>query len=324
MHTLTSLLTTGLLALTPLTATAATATEVVVVDRAQFVVPAGARAVVTGVLQQVTAQGTKVPAGPGKTVNARATGINYLNTEVQRSAVTDVYGRYRISLPLTLSSNVVLWSAGGGSAETVVVMNRLVTAVSYDASPDPFSMSVVTGKAWPAGSVVHWQRAENGTWVSYSNTRSDSGGNFLLREYTYDVGPQRWRVILPSNGPESLSQVQFDRIVRRTTTLTGTAGGTNTTVIGPGTKMSTFGHLKIRQYDATVAYGGQQVLVQTRPRGATTTPYTTVATATSSASTGYYYANWTASVDVDIRAAFISTNADVESTWKYIRALDVI
>jgi hypothetical protein len=111
--------------------------------------------------------------------------------------------------------------------------------------------------------------------------------------------------------------------VKYATALDGVTNPTNTTVITPGTKMSTYGHLKITKFGASTGYIGQRVEVQTRPRGQVSVPYATVATATTSGSTGYYYANWNVTSDVDVRVQFLSTDADVKNTWKYIRVVDV-
>src|SRR6266508_3355074 len=68
-------------------------------------------------------------------------------------------------------------------------------------------------------------------------------------------------------------------------------------------------------------YAGQRVLVQTRPKSNPTGPYGTVASATTS-STGYYYANWYASVDADVRVAYVSPYKTITSAYRWIRALD--
>jgi hypothetical protein len=103
--------------------------------------------------------------------------------------------------------------------------------------------------------------------------------------------------------------------------IDGTANPTSATVIRPGTKMSTYGHLRVMYSNGTTGpYAGQRVVVQTRPKGATA--YSTVATATTT-STGYYYANWNASIDVDVRVAFISPYSTIASSYRWIRTIDV-
>lgn len=51
-------------------------------------------------------------------------------------------------------------------------------------------------------------------------------------------------------------------------------------------------------------------------------PYQTVATATTT-STGYYYANWNASTDVDVRVAYLSPYQSIGSAFRWIRTVDV-
>jgi hypothetical protein len=87
--------------------------------------------------------------------------------------------------------------------------------------------------------------------------------------------------------------------------------------------MSTYGHLRVMYTSGTSgAFGNQQVVVQTRPRGQTVTPYRTVATATTTG-TGYYYANWNVQADVDVRVAFLTPYQTIGSTFRWIRAVDV-
>jgi len=108
------------------------------------------------------------------------------------------------------------------------------------------------------------------------------------------------------------------------TTLTGTAAPTSGGVIKPGTKMSTYGTLKVMYTSGqTGPFANQQVLVQTRPHADPAAPYTTVATATTS-STGYYYANWSAPrVDVDVRVAYRSPYSSIASAFRWLRVVDV-
>src|SRR6266540_2720920 len=137
----------------------------------------------------------------------------------------------------------------------------------------------------------------------YSN--SDTTNSITFYDLPDQVGTQRLRVIVYSNDSGPSAVREFTRVTRYRTALTGTAGATSDAVIHAGTKMSTYGHLTIYRYGTAYAYGGQRVDIQTRPRGQTATPYTTVATATTSAATGYYYyANWTVQSDVDVRVQF--------------------
>lgn len=105
--------------------------------------------------------------------------------------------------------------------------------------------------------------------------------------------------------------------------LTGITTLTEDAVARPGSKLSSYGHLRLTDGAAASApYGGKSVLVQMRPKSTPTAPYKTVATATTTR-TGYYYVNWRASVDADIRVAHVSARADIPSAFTYVRSLDV-
>jgi hypothetical protein len=107
------------------------------------------------------------------------------------------------------------------------------------------------------------------------------------------------------------------------TFLTGTAAPTTSTTITYGTTMSTYGHLRVTHDDGSIGpLPGQKVLVQTRPKSNPTGPYGTVATATTT-STGYYYANWKATVDADVRVAYLSPYKTITSAYHWIRSVDV-
>ncbi|MFC0624581.1 hypothetical protein [Kribbella deserti] len=114
------------------------------------------------------------------------------------------------------------------------------------------------------------------------------------------------------------------KLAPRPTSITGIVGPTAGGVVRPGSKMSTYGTLKVlRTTGQTTGFYWQKVLVQTRPRSNPSAPYTTVVTTERTSDSGYYYANWTASVDVDVRVAYISPYADVKSVYRYLKIIDV-
>jgi len=76
-------------------------------------------------------------------------------------------------------------------------------------------------------------------------------------------------------------------------------------------------------HGTTGAFPNQRIAVQTRPHGQTASPYTTVATAVTT-STGYYYANWQARSDVDVRVAFVSPYQSISSSYRWLRVVDVV
>jgi hypothetical protein len=107
------------------------------------------------------------------------------------------------------------------------------------------------------------------------------------------------------------------------TSITGTAAPTSATVIRNGTKMSTYGHLRVlTRAGKSIPYPGRTVVVQTRPKANPSAGYSTVASATTT-NTGYYYANWNASVDADVRVAFLSPYSTIASSYRWVRSLDV-
>ncbi|HEY3005065.1 MAG TPA: hypothetical protein VGJ44_22145 [Kribbellaceae bacterium] len=107
------------------------------------------------------------------------------------------------------------------------------------------------------------------------------------------------------------------------TSISGTVRPTYAAVVHPGTLMSTWGHLTVvTSSGAVIPYAGQKVVVQTRPRGDTTKAYRTVGAATTN-SNGYFYTNWDASSDADVRVAFLSPYQSVTSSYRWIGAVDV-
>jgi hypothetical protein len=301
----------------------------VTLDADPFVVPPGGRAVVTGVVGHYSPRGTIVPVGAGLRVDASAEVLQRSGSQVTGSALTDTYGRFKISLPLPGTSQVSVYSPDAGpglSADGIVTMQREVRLLSADPEPNQFTpTTTIRAIAWPAGARMNLEQYSdaNKQWVRIQYGNSDSAGNITLINTPYDVGSQRMRLVVYSNDDGPSAVREFTRIVKYATVLDGVTNPTSATVITPGTKMSTYGHLKITKYGQSTGYAGQRVDIQTRPRGQTSVPYATVATATTSGATGYYYANWNVTADVDVRVQFLSIDANVKNTWKYIRVVDV-
>jgi hypothetical protein len=107
------------------------------------------------------------------------------------------------------------------------------------------------------------------------------------------------------------------------TSISGTAGPTSGTAIYDRTKMSTYGHLTVlTNAGKSIPYASQTVVVQTRPKAHPSVGYSTVGTATTT-NTGYYYMNWPATVDADVRVAFISPYQTITSSYRWVRSIDV-
>jgi hypothetical protein len=303
----------------------------IVLDADPLVVPPGSRAVVTGVLQQYTSRGTRVPLPAGITVNAVASELQHLDTRVSGAATTDAYGRFKITLLPARTSQLEVYFGGAGPEVPAsgiggtVVMQRQVRLMSADPEPSQFNPTTIRAIAWPAGARMNLEQysVADAQWVRIQYGNSDSSGNITLIDTPYDVGSQRMRLVIYSNDDNPSAVREFTRVVKYATVLDGVTNPTSATVITPGTKMSTYGHLKITKYGQSTGYAGQRVDIQTRPRGQISVPYATVATATTAGATGYYYANWNVTSDVDVRVQFLSADADVKNTWKYIRVVDV-
>lgn len=155
--------------------------------------------------------------------------------------------------------------------------------------------------------------------------RTDARGRYLARIRI--SGAVTFRTAIVATGGYAGASIPYPFITAqvrpRPTSLTGTVGATTDRVIRPGTKMSTYGHLQVLNASGrTGPFARQPVLIQTRPHGQTSVPYTTVATATTT-STGYYYANWPARADVDVRAAFVSTLKHTASVFRWLAFVDV-
>lgn len=296
-------------------------------------VPAPGYATITGIARAYNGSGT-LAATPRRGVGLYVQAYPAGGERLLGTAYADAAGRYRFRL--AISAPVTFWvktydNATYGAARSSNVTARVLASLS------PLSASSrayigrwwgVSGTALPATNKMNTTlfRWDGTQWVS-TNSYGPPGANGAFSRWwkPTTAGSYRMRVELSGQGPDNtpLSREIGVTVTARPTYLTGTADATNATVIRPGTKMSTFGHLTaMYTTGATGAFAGQQVVIQTRPRGQTTVPYTTVATATTT-STGYYYANWTARSDVDVRAAFVSPYQSVGSVFHYIRAIDV-
>ena len=155
--------------------------------------------------------------------------------------------------------------------------------------------------------------------------RTDTRGRYLVRIRI--SGTVTFRTAIVASGGYSGASIPYPFITAqvrpRPATITGTVGATSDRVIRPGTKMSTYGHLRVLETSGRIGpFAGQRVLVQTRPRGQTSVAYSTVAMTTTT-SNGYYYVNWPAQTDVDVRVAFVSTLSSVTSAFRWLAVVDV-
>ena len=155
-----------------------------------------------------------------------------------------------------------------------------------------------------------------------ATAKTDAAGRFAI---TLPLRTSQ-RVVSDVPGTTTLGYTFMDATqtkVFQPTTITGHTAATTATVIRPGTKMSTYGHLNVVYTNGkTGPFTNQKVVVQTRPRLNPTAPYTTVATDTTSA-TGYYYTNWNATDDVNVRVAFLTPYKSIASSYRWLRTVNV-
>jgi hypothetical protein len=163
------------------------------------------------------------------------------------------------------------------------------------------------------------------SWVAgtvLATTKTDSQGRYSV---PLPIGVTQ-NVIADVPGTTTLGYVftgQVKAVVYQPTFLTGRVAPTTATVVRPGTKMSTYGHLSVTYTTGrTGPFPTQQVLVQARPRANPGAGYSTVASAITSR-TGYFYANWTARYDADVRVAYLSPYQNIRSSYRWLALVDV-
>ena len=281
---------------------------------------------VTGLVEQYTSTGDLVPSA-----SANVTVRTFPRREVAHT-VTDVAGRIHTWAQLPAGETEIAAEVdkpGYAFPDSGRVTAKVNTAPERESRLVAATTSYA-GLWWRVdGTVQDSARVPAHLYVQRPDGTWQSTGSFGL---VADDGTftRWWRPASPGSyklkvffGGIEASRVLDLTVKPRPTTITGTANPTTATVIRPGTKMSTYGHLKAMYTSgATGAFAKQKVVVQTRPRGQLGTPYTTVATATTTG-TGYYYANWTARTDVDVRVAFITPYTTIASSFRWLRVVDV-
>ena len=287
---------------------------------------------VTGVVRNYTSTGS-LAVSSGRTVQLYGGGAQSAQLHLLGSGTTDTTGRYRFQLPISapvVFKVAVVQSAGYGAAESGTVTARVLASLSPLIASTRGYIGVwwrVSAKAFPTTVFTNLQRWDGASWTWTQSFGSPAADGTFTRWWKPDTaGTYRLRVELAGTGPDNLPidrEVSPVTVTARPATITGSAAPTNATVIRPGTKMSTYGHLTaMYTTGATGPFAGQRVVVQTRPHGQTSVPYSTVATATTTG-TGYYYTNWFARSDVDVRVAFISPDQSVGSAFRWLRVVDV-
>jgi len=274
------------------------------------------------------------PTGALVGQSGRAVSIVGAGTQPDTTATTNVSGRFSAQVMYSRTADVVA-TVGRTTTHAAAwsdqkTAHRLAALQQLSASPTAYTgvWWRVSGVAYPGALWTHLAIKAGDTWVlTQSFGSSDNDGSFARWWKPDTAGTYTLRVEIGGPGYRLDNMPLYRELtvtVRpRPTTLTGTANPTSATVVRPSTRMSTYGRLSaMYTTGATGPFAGQKVVIQTRPRSNPTGPYNTVATATTT-STGYYYANWNASVDADVRVAFLSPYTSIASAYRYIRYLDV-
>ena len=129
----------------------------------------------------------------------------------------------------------------------------------------------------------------------------------------YDRWPEQREVMTTQPASQLTDEVAALTVI----SLTAVAGPTKEVIVAPGSPMSTYGHLRL--YDGTgkaTPLVNRFVYVETRPLSTPAAPYKAISTGKTT-TTGYYYANWKADVDVDVRVSFVG-GAGVPSKITYL------
>jgi hypothetical protein len=297
-------------------------------------VTAPARTVISGTVRSFAGDSTAVPeAGRRVEVYSHLLRDPAVPFKLSASGYTDSQGRFRILVPFTVNSVVDVVApdtARSARADVESLAAHVVMSFRLDAQPTSWPAKTwvkVTGRTAPGvRAVVMTAQTADGNptgAISYKNSNAD--GTFALYfPPTYPAGGYVLTAGLSTNNLDN-DGAGYARTwaiaLYRATHLTGTAGATSGAVIRPGTKMSTYGHLSVTE-GPTKPFAGRKVLIQTRPHNNTAAPFTTVASATTTG-TGYYYANWTARSDVDVRVAYVSTDRYTTSAYRVVRFVDV-
>ncbi|HYU83506.1 MAG TPA: hypothetical protein VEK80_01770, partial [Kribbellaceae bacterium] len=294
-------------------------------------VPAGRSVVVSGTAFDYTVD--RVP------VRSRNRGVTISSTDLAGSnygyaanVVTDAAGRFSATVtatgnrvykaelaarsPYTSDVDVTVGYVGG----TGIQLGTALQVPAYQA------LTTVSGRTTPGGRTAVLELADpsayegNIEWRAVASAVSGTDGRFVIPYRPSWQAPMRMRVRLSGTAVAD----EFETSTVHRTALTAATGPTTARVNRPGMKMSTYGHLRGTYDNGTSgAYPNRQVVVQTRVRGVPGAAFHTVATARTTA-TGYFYANWTAQEDVDVRAAFLSTLRTVSWSFAPTGPIDVI
>jgi hypothetical protein len=245
------------------------------------------------------------------------------------SLVTDAAGRFSATVTAGASRSYVAQlparapSSGDIDITTSYVGGAGVQLGTALQVPAYRVATSVTGRATPGGRTVVLESDTPDTdfeWRPVASAVAAADGRFAISYRPSWTGPMRMRVRLSGTTIAD----EFETVTVHRSSLTARSGPTTAPEIRPGTKLSTYGHLRVTYDNGTSgAYPNQRVVVQTRVQGVPGATFGTVATARTTA-TGYYYATWTAREDVDVRVAFLSPFPTVAWSFSPNGPIDVI
>jgi hypothetical protein len=292
-----------------------------------------AKTTVTGLVRRYTSTGSLAAMPAGTPVRI----MHQNGTSLIATATTDSAGRYKVLVPFTVNTTMRAvtpdTSAYRGSSSGLVTAYIRAGLVRLVNSSTGY-VNVwwrISGLAYPGHlwtTLAYW----NGSaWVdTQSFGYSAADGSFTRWWKPAAPGTFRLRISL------SNSQVEGTPIVREKTVtvtskqtqptyLSGVVGPTSDPVPVVGSKMSTYGHLKVRYTTGAVGpLANQNVLVQARRLTTPVGPWDNVAGARTT-STGYYYTNWNVGYpeDLEVRVVYTSPYVTIKSAVLNLGVIDV-
>ena len=291
-------------------------------------VPAGRPVVVSGTVYVYTVDQVPVRSR-NRSVVLSSTNLSGGDWRGVASLVTDAAGRFSATVTAGASRYYVAQlpqrepSSGDIDITTSYVGGTGVQLGTALQVPAYRVATSVTGRATPGGRTVVLESDTPDTdfeWHPVASAVAAADGRFAISYRPSWTGPMRMRVRLSGTTIAD----EFETVTVHRSSLTARSGPTTAPEIRPGTKLSTYGHLRVTYDNGTSgAYPNQRVVVQTRVQGVPGATFATVATARTTA-TGYYYANWTAREDVDVRVAYLSPFPTVAWSFSPNRTIDVI
>lgn len=282
-----------------------------------------AKTVVTGEVRNYTATGSTAPS-PGRKVQ-----ITHENpVQVIANTTTGTNGRYRVGIPFTRTTTVRAVAAAttthAGSQSRIVTSRRYASMPRLSASP---AASVnqwwkVTGTAYPGKLWTDLWVWDGTAWRPTSSFGPSAADGTFARWWKPSApGTFRLKLTVGSGGVALENTPLIRELTVRVTSLQtqptyldGHVGPTSAAVVTQGTRMSSYGHLRVRHTTGALGpLAGQAILIQVRPEP--TAPWENRGSARTT-STGYLYTNWDMPFghDVEVRYVYTSPYVTIKDT----------